>query len=177
MHSGEICDPEGREILYLQNLWNWTYMRYYCNICKETISKKVYEYSMKNFGKALCMTHQPKGKNDVSYSSKITPQARRLSDALRKRGISNELEAYDGHKHVDISIPWAKLNIEIDGKQHLLSAKQLYSDLERDSYSHEDEIRTIHIPNERVDKSLDELADTLAKVARKRFREDNSGFF
>lgn len=132
---------------------------------------------MDKSGRALCMTHQPKGRNEARYGSKITPQARKLSDALRKRGISNELEAYNGHKHVDISIPWAKLNIEIDGKQHLLSAKQLYSDLERDSYSHEDEIRTIHVPNEIVDKSLDELVDTLTKVARKRYRKENSEFF
>ncbi len=33
-------------------------MRYYCSICKETISEKVYGFSMDKFGKALCMTHQ-----------------------------------------------------------------------------------------------------------------------
>jgi very-short-patch-repair endonuclease len=33
-------------------------MPYYCNICKETITEKVYHYSMSHCGKALCMTHQ-----------------------------------------------------------------------------------------------------------------------
>ena len=33
-------------------------MRYFCNVCKETISDKVYSFSMDKFGKALCMTHQ-----------------------------------------------------------------------------------------------------------------------
>lgn len=33
-------------------------MRYYCSVCKETISEKVYEYSIDHFGKALCINHQ-----------------------------------------------------------------------------------------------------------------------
>ena len=113
-------------------------MRYYCNICRETISEEVYEYSKKHFGRALCMNHQKIAKADATSSSKITPQARKLSDALRQRGIKNKLEDYDGYKHVDISIPWARLNVEIDGRHHVLNPKQLYSDLERDSFSQED---------------------------------------
>jgi len=33
-------------------------MRYYCSVCKETISKNVYRYSKDKFGKALCLKHQ-----------------------------------------------------------------------------------------------------------------------
>lgn len=33
-------------------------MRYYCSVCKETISDRVYSFSMDKYGKALCMTHQ-----------------------------------------------------------------------------------------------------------------------
>jgi very-short-patch-repair endonuclease len=33
-------------------------MRYFCSVCKETISDNVYNFSMKKFGKALCMVHQ-----------------------------------------------------------------------------------------------------------------------
>jgi len=123
------------------------------------------------------MNHQKIAKADASGNSKITPQARKLSDALRRRGIKNTLEAYDGYKHVDILIPWANLNIEIDGKQHLLNSRQLYSDLKRDSYSHEDETSTIRVSNETVDNNLDELADSIAKVARKRHREEDSSLF
>ena len=78
---------------------------------------------------------------------------------------------------MDISIPWARLNIEIDGRHHLLNPKQLYSDLERDSYSQEDEKGTIRITNDAIEKDLDEIADSIAKVARKRYREDSDFFF
>ncbi len=33
-------------------------MRYYCSICKGTISEQVYRFSMEKFGKALCIDHQ-----------------------------------------------------------------------------------------------------------------------
>ena len=82
----------------------------YCNVCKKPISKDVFSYSMNHFGRSLCLNHQKKGKKrEVSTNSKVTSQARRLSLALWKRGIKNELEDYDGYKHVDISIPWARL--------------------------------------------------------------------
>jgi very-short-patch-repair endonuclease len=187
-------------------------MRYYCSNCKETISKKVYEYSKNHFGKALCMNHQrlqktkkqdktskskvvfgakrllsafnkrlssPKITREAKKSSyaskktnsKITPQAKKLYTALNKKGIKCKLEAYDGYKHVDISIGWAKLNVEIDGRHHILSPKQLYSDIQRDSYSQEDGIGTIRIPNEEIDKDVNKVANSIAKVARRRYSE------
>jgi very-short-patch-repair endonuclease len=98
----------------------------------------------------------------------ITPQAKKLHEALKERGIHNGLEPFDGHKHVDISIPWAKLNLEVDGKYHLTDPEHLFRDLERDSFSHKKGISTIRIPNFFVDNHLDELADSIAEVARKR---------
>jgi very-short-patch-repair endonuclease len=118
------------------------------------------------------MNHQKIAKEDEANSSKITPQARKLSAALTKNGIKHKMEAYDGYKHVDISIDWAKLNIEIDGSQHLLSSKQLYADIKRDSYSHDEEIHTIRITNEAVDRYADKIAENIAKVARRKRRED-----
>jgi len=84
--------------------------------------------------------------------------------------IRCKLEAYDGYKHVDISISWVGLNIEIDGRHHLLNSKQLLcSDLERDYYSQDDDdIRTIQIPSSEIDTSVSKVADSIAKVARKR---------
>jgi len=145
-------------------------MRYYCNSCGETISREVFEYSKAHFGRPLCIRHQ-RGRGEAPRSSKITPQARKLSEALKARGIRHKLEEYDGYKHVDISIPWAYLDIEIDGKQHLLNARQAYADLERSSYSEEDGIQTMHVPNDVVDRDVERLADTIAKVARRRYRE------
>jgi very-short-patch-repair endonuclease len=107
--------------------------------------------------------------NVSEQNERISPQAIKLSEALSARGIRNELEAFDGHKHVDISIPWAKLYLEIDGKYHLTNPDQLSRDLNRDSYSHIDGKSTIHIPNYVVDRDLDALAESIAKVARERY--------
>ena len=104
----------------------------------------------------------------VNKQNEPTPQAKRLHEALNKRDIHNELEFDDGYKHTDISIPWARLNLEIDGKYHLTDPEHLFRDLERDSYSHLDGIDTIRIPNSYVDSHLDEIANAIAEVARKR---------
>ena len=164
----------------------------YCNFCKNTISDEEYRYSMAHYNKPLCRYHQktekqfykPPSENyqkSSSYSkitnSKITPQARKLSEALKRRGIKHKLEDYDGYKHVDISIPWANLNIEIDGKQHSLNPKQLYADLERDSFSHEDGIVTKRYTNEDIDRYVEQIADAIAKVAKRRYREDSDSRF
>jgi very-short-patch-repair endonuclease len=104
----------------------------------------------------------------VEKQNEPTPQAKRLHEALKKRNIHNELEFDDGYKHIDISIPLAKLNLEVDGKYHLTDPEHLFRDLERDSYSHLDGIDTIRIPNIYVDRDLDEIANCIAEVARKR---------
>jgi len=105
---------------------------------------------------------------EKSNSTIITPQAIKLSEALKDRGIHNELESDDGHKHVDISIPWAKLNLEVDGGYHLTNSEQWFRDLKRDLYSHNEGKSTIHIPNHYVDTHLDELANIIAEVIRKK---------
>ena len=107
---------------------------------------------------------------EKSNSTIITPQAIKLSEALKDRGIHNELEYNDGYKRVDISIPSAKLYLEIDGRYHLTDSNQLFRDLERDSFSHNDGKSTIHIQNDFVDRNLDELAYSIAEVAKKRNR-------
>jgi very-short-patch-repair endonuclease len=105
---------------------------------------------------------------EQSKSAIITPQAIILSEALRYRGIRNELEHDDGYKHVDIYVPEANLYLEIDGKYHLTDPEHLFRDLERDSYSHLDGIDTIRIPNFYIESHLDEIANAIAEVARKR---------
>jgi very-short-patch-repair endonuclease len=104
----------------------------------------------------------------VNKQNEPTPQAKRLHEALNKRDIHNELEFDDGYKHTDISIPWARLNLEINGKYHLTDPEHLFRDLERDSYSRLDGIDTIRIPNFYIDSHLDEIANAIAEVARKR---------
>lgn len=132
-----------------------------CSICKNKITEDVYRYSVNNFGKALCRKHQG------------TRQAKKLYCALKKRWVNCELEAYDGYKHVDISIPQAKLNIEIDGKHHFTNPERLYSDLKRDYWSTKNGFDTIHIPNAMIDEEIEKIADSITEVTRRRcFEED-----
>ena len=149
----------------------------YCNICKVTISEKVYKYSMDRYGKALCMNCQktfstPKTAT-ITYQNreKITPQAIKLSNALKRVDIKHELEYWDGHKHVDIAIPWAKLYIEIEGRQHGFNPKQILSDETRDTSSQKEGYYTKRIPNEWVDRDAQQVASGIARLARRRYRQ------
>jgi len=103
-----------------------------------------------------------------------TKYAKMLYDALKKRGIKSELEVWDGHKHIDLSIDWADLDVEIDGIQHFTDPNQIHSDLERSYWSQErDDFDTIHIPNTLLSSHLNQIADAIAKVARERYEEEN----
>ena len=98
-----------------------------------------------------------------------TKQVLLLVEALEKRGVEGiETEHWDGHKHIDIYIPNVQLYIEVDGVQHYTSPKQIVSDLNRDHFSDNDEFFTKHIPNELIDTHLEEIADALVSVIKKR---------
>jgi len=148
MHSDEKKSEESKS--------SCDQSHYCCNICKKRITEDVYRYSVDNFGKALCRKHQG------------TRQAKKLYYALKKRWVKCELEADDGYKHVDISIPQAKLNIEIDGKRHFTDPERLYSDLKRDYWSSKNGFDTIHIPNAMIDEEIEKIADSIAEVTRRR---------
>lgn len=96
----------------------------------------------------------------------ITPtkQANDLAEALQRKGVKVELEHWDGHKHVDLFIPAAKLYIEIDGIQHYTNAKQFQADLIRDHYSDDNRFFTKHIPNQLIDDHCEEIAATIVKI-------------
>jgi very-short-patch-repair endonuclease len=49
----------------------------------------------------------------------------------------------------------------------------MYSDLERDSFSNEDGIATMRFTNENIDRYVEQIADAIAKVARRRYKEDS----
>ena len=116
---------------------------------------------MDRMGMPLCMGHQ----------KTVTPQAIKLSRALENLGVEHTLEYDDGFKHVDIAIEWAKLYIELDGKQHGLSVKQMCADDDRDNYSQQAGFCTKRIPNTLVDENADKLAVSVAGLAYKRYRE------
>ena len=100
-------------------------------------------------------------------TSKITPEAKILFDALTKEGVLGELEYWDGHKHVDIYIPSAKLYIEVDGLVHFLRPQQIASDFMRDHYSDDDGFHTFRIPNAVVEENLSGVVKAICTVITK----------
>ncbi|MFP9115766.1 endonuclease domain-containing protein [Flavobacterium sp. RHBU_3] len=129
-----------------------------CLECDGYISYVVTNFSLSSYGIPLCVSHQRWIEGIKSMTSSETI---RLYFALKSRGVPVEIEKFDGYKHIDIAIPEAKMNIEVDGIQHNLSAQQALSDLKRTYYSFLKGYITIRIPNSllRDDYVLEETAD------------------
>ena len=87
-------------------------------------------------------------------------------DPLMKRGVKVYVELNDGYKHVDLALPKAKLNIEVDGAQHLTNPNQIMADLNRGYYSNKLGYSTMHIPNEMIRLHLNQIADALAEASK-----------
>jgi len=102
--------------------------------------------------------------------TKVSKQARLLHSALLQRNIDAEIEKWDGHKHIDIAIVTAKLNIEVDGDEHFTNVDKLEADLRREYYSEEKGYDTIHIPNAVIDRHVDRVADAVAELVRRRLK-------
>lgn len=97
-----------------------------------------------------------------------TPEAIGLKQELEKRGIRVLSEVNDGHKHIDLAILAARINIEVDGRQHYENPHQIISDLKRSHYSDDLGYDTIHIPNIFIHEDLKNVADALAEAAQVR---------
>lgn len=96
-----------------------------------------------------------------------TKQTLSLVHALEEQGLKVHTEYWDGHKHVDIFIPDARMCIEIDGLQHFINPDQIIADFEREYYSSKDGIYTIHITNQLIESHLNEIATAITRVAKK----------
>lgn len=110
-------------------------MSQYCKKCGKGISDDEYSFSWHRFHKPLCRKDQP------------TEEARKIGKALESRGWKVIYEAFDDYKHVDLSIPDAKVDIEVDGLHHYTDHIQALRDLERARHSYKDGFYTVHIPN------------------------------
>ena len=90
--------------------------RYYCYDpeCRKTITEDEYRFSFMHCGRPFCRPHQ----KDIL--DKATPTAKELFMALKQRKVDCILEYNDGYKSIDISMPKAGLDIEVDGKHHLI---------------------------------------------------------
>ena len=100
-----------------------------------------------------------------------TTEADELKSALEDRGVRVLVELHDGYKHVDLAVPKAKINIEVDGIQHLTNPHQILADLNRGYYSHKNGYNTMHIPNEMLRTHLKEISDALAEAIKIRERK------
>ena len=96
----------------------------------------------------------------------VTKQARKLYDALVLRGIPCETEGKIGKKHVDIVLRQSRICIEVDGDYHYVNPGQIVRDIHRDEHSIEDGYHTIRIPNDMIEKHLDEIADSIMEIAK-----------
>lgn len=118
-----------------------------CLECNNTISTRVFQFSIKKFGIPLCM-------NDQEWleqmEEKSTTETIMLYFALKEKGVPAELEKYDGYKHIDIAVTDAKVNIEVDGQHHNFSRKQALTDLKRTYHSFRKGYLTLRIPNSLV---------------------------
>jgi len=97
-----------------------------------------------------------------------TKSTKKLYRVLKDLEIKSILEFWDGHKHVDMYIPDAKVYVEVDGLQHYTSPIQILKDFKRDHYSKMDKIDTLHIPNEMLENHLEKIAKAIKGIVKKR---------
>jgi very-short-patch-repair endonuclease len=102
----------------------------------------------------------------VNKTKVPTAEAQLLKKALEQNGIQVYKELNDGHKTIDLAIPRARLNVEVDGIQHLTDPKQILADLNRGYYSHKNGYSTMHIPNEMIHRHLNEISAALAEACK-----------
>jgi len=133
-----------------------------CVECEIRIEEIVFRYSTKNYGFPLCRKCQTWFEDIIEYST-ATDEAINLYFALKQRGVPAHLEKDDGFKTIDIAVPHAKVNIEVDGGHHNYSSKQALSDLNRTLYSFKKGYSTLRIPNSLVKKNLVQTADLITE--------------
>lgn len=141
-----------------------------CLECNRYISNEEEEDSIYNTGLQLCKKHQEWLTEIEKHSTKY---AIILYFHLKFRGVPAQLEKFDGHKHIDIAIPEAKINIEVDGAHHNYNTTQALSDLKRTYYSFKKGYYTIRIPNS-LAKDIDtivETADLITEIANESLKQ------
>lgn len=148
-----------------------------CCECGEYLTSGVISFSCENYGLSLCIVHQ---KWIDFMQSRTTEETIRLYFALKERGVPAKMEKFDGFKQIDIAIPDAKVNIEVDGLHHNFNSSQALSDLKRTYFSFLKGYFTLRIPNSLIHSNdiLEETADYIVaflnesnnkKYSRKRF--------
>jgi hypothetical protein len=144
-----------------------------CHECGEFLNNTVLNFSVNKYGLPLCIQHQ----KWVDYMTSITTgETIRLYFSLKQRGVPAILEKFDGFKHIDIAIPDAKINIEVDGGHHNYNHSQAMSDLKRTYFSFLKGFYTIRIPNSLVydEAILNETADYIVGFLNENVKKNYS---
>lgn len=102
---------------------------------------------------------------------KPTKYAFMLMKALKKLKVHFKPESFEGYKHVDVVIPSSKMDIEVDGRQHITDYGQVLKDLEKSHNAHERGYDTLHITNHDVYENVGGVASAIAEASA--IREDN----
>jgi very-short-patch-repair endonuclease len=96
---------------------------------------------------------------------KPTYYAYLLKKYLKKLGVRVKEEVSDGYKHIDLSVESARLDIEVDGVQHLTDSQQMITDFKRTDYSKMDGYETIHVHNADLRRDAGGIASAIAEVS------------
>ncbi|SJZ32107.1 DUF559 domain-containing protein [Sediminibacterium ginsengisoli] len=131
-----------------------------CIECDAAIDIRVFNYSIDNYFHPLCRRCQSWFSEILEYST-ATDYAIELYFALKDRGVPARLEKSDGFKSIDIALPHAKVNIEVDGMHHSYNGKQAMSDLKRTLHSFKKGYSTLRIPNALTEYDLEQTADLI----------------
>lgn len=102
---------------------------------------------------------------------KPTRYAEKLMKALSNLGVRFHKEVKIGDKYIDIGIPSSRIDIEVDGRQHLTDAKHILNDLEKSHQAHLKGYDTVHITNHDIYKNVDGVADAIAQASEIREAE------
>lgn len=133
-----------------------------CIECDIIIEERVFDYSINNYNHPLCRNCQDWFCDILEYST-ATDEAIELYFALKRRGVPALIEKHDGFKTIDIAVPDAKVNIEVDGTHHNFNSQQAFSDLNRTLYSFKKGFFTLRIPNSLVRFHLEDTADKITE--------------
>lgn len=133
-----------------------------CFACQAPITWAESNYSADMFDYELCRSCQGYIR-DHETDSTTGPNVW-LWIELRSRGVPVKLEKWDGHKTIDLAIPDARCNIEVDGRHHQ-NFRQAFADLRRMRHSLQKGFLTIHVPNSLISEArpreMDDIIDEL----------------
>lgn len=104
----------------------------------------------------------------MNHKEQATTYEQALYDALIKRGVKAELSYNDGFKTVDIALLPARIYIEVDDLRHFTNPDQIIRDFRRSHFSDGDDYDTFYVTNQIIDRYVDNVADALVAVVKKR---------